>query len=512
MTTGAVPASPASGATAPPVPRAPSPVPAGDGEPAEERDATAPVAAAATVEVEDEAVAVEAVAGDPGAGVAAGDVREAEPAAEPPRLVPSLLPVVDVTVERTVARWLGLSARPARLDWPRLLVGAMQHRVEGLCADALRALAWDEQAPPSVVHSLERRALLAESRFLAHYHALQELRDLDEELVASLVVLNGAAVVGDYAAASHRLVGDIDLYVDPEHAERLGERARRLGYWEKDGVRGPTYYKDVASGAAGAGYVGLDVQVAAPLDGVGDGRAEGHWAGNLVPHVVGDVKVHRPTPALEIVHQLHRLHEHAGSWARWVAEDDVRLIRVLDVELVAAALGTEGTLAEPVLDAGPAEDAPAGDAPEGPAAAGPLAAGPVAAGDDVAAGGEAVLAHAEALGVLSEVAVGAAAVLAMRGSLPPALAELEPYARVVEPCTRLLALPEGGLLIVDEPLAERALCVDKSARTRALAAGDGVAGTWSRAWRRPLPSDREGLAAIADRAADLLAEAGLVGA
>jgi hypothetical protein len=431
---------------------------------------------AAVIDIEVAGAAGAADGGSDGAtaGFGVTEVREAEPVPEPPRLVPSLLPAVDVTVERTVARWLGLSARPARLDWPRLLVGAMQHRVEGLCADALRALAWDEQAPPSVVHSLERRALLAESRFLAHYHALQELRDLDEELVASLVLLNGAAVVGDYAAASHRMVGDIDLYADVEHAERLGERARRLGYWEKDGARGPTYYKDVATGTPGAGYVGLDVQVTAPVDGVGDGRADGHWAANLVPHVVGDVKVHRPTPALEVAHQLNRLFEHAGSWARWVAEDDVRLVRALDVELVAAALETE------------------------------------AAGDAEGAGGEAVLAHAEALGVISEVAVGAAVLLGVRGLLPPALAGLEPYARAVEPCTRLLALPAGGLLMVDEPLIERALCVDKSARTRALAAGDGGAADWSRSWRRPLPSDRQGLAAIADRAAALLTDAGLV--
>ncbi len=234
---------------------------------------------------------------------------------DPPRLVPSLLPAVEVTVERTVARWLGLSARPSRLDWPRLLVGAMQHRVEGLCVDALRALAWDELAPPSVVDTLERRALLAESRFLAHYHALQELRDLDEELVASLVLLNGAALVGDYTSSTHRMVGDVDVYVDTEHAGRLGERARRLGYWEKDGESGPTYYKDVATGVPGAGYVGIDVHLTAPADGISDGLAAGHWADNLVPHVVGDVKVHRPTPALELTHLLVRLHEHAGSWA-----------------------------------------------------------------------------------------------------------------------------------------------------------------------------------------------------
>ena len=392
---------------------------------------------------------------------------------DPPRLVPSLLPAVEVTVERTVARWLGLSARPSRLDWPRLLVGAMQHRVEGLCVDALRALAWDELAPPSVVDTLERRALLAESRFLAHYHALQDLRDLDEELVASLVLLNGAALVGDYTSSTHRMVGDVDVYVDAEHAVRLGERARRLGYWEKDGESGPTYYKDVATGVPGAGYVGIDVHLAAPADGIGDGLAAGHWADNLVPHVVGDVKVHRPTPALELTHLLVRLHEHAGSWARWVAEDDVRLVRILDVELVAAAL-------------------------DGAAAAGE-------------AGAEAVLGHAEELGVISEVAVGAAVVQAVRGALPAPLAALEPYAEATEECTHLLALPAGaGLLRVDEPLIERALCIDKSARTRALAAGDGDAVDWSRGWRRPTPRDADGLAAIADRAADLLTESGLV--
>lgn len=403
--------------------------------------------------------------------------RDASPApvpADPPRLVPSLLPAVEVTVEGTVARWLGLAARAARLDWPRLLVGAMQHRVEGICADALRALTWDELAPPSVVDALDRRALLAESRYLAHYQALQELRDLDEELVASLVILDGAAVVGDYASATHRLIGDVDLWVDAEHVGRLGERARRLGYWEKDGDRGPTYYRDVANGMPGAAYVGLDVHVDAPTDGIGDGRAEGHWAANLVPHVVGDVKVHRPTPALELAHLLVRLYEHAGSWARWVAEDDVRLIRMLDIELVAAALDAEG--------------------PDG-------------------APGEAVLAHAEALGVISEVAVGAAVVRAVRGALPASLAGLEPYAAAADACTRLLALPGGDLLAVGEPLIERALCVDKSARTRALAApGDSSAPDWSRGWRGPSPGDDTGLFAIADRAAVALTDAGLVGA
>lgn len=448
MTTGAVPDA---GATAPPVPRAPTPDPPGpDAAPGDDH---ARLHVVERPEVE---------------------LRPAAPPAEPARLVPSLLPAVEVTVERTVARWLGLSARPTRVDWPRLLVGAMQHRVEGICADALRALTWDELAPPSVVDALDRRALLAESRYLAHYHALQELRDLDEELVASLVVLNGAAVVGDYGSATHRLIGDIDLWVDADHVGRLGERARRLGYWEKDGDRGPTYYRDVANGVPGAAYVGIDVHVRAPAAGIGDGRAEGHWAGNLVPHVVGDVKVHRPTPALEVAHLLVRLHQHAGSWARWVAEDDVRLVRILDVELVTAA-----------VDA---------DAPDG-------------------APGEAVLAHAEALGIISEVAVGAAVVRAVRGALPAALAALEPYAAAADACTRLLALPGGDLLAVDEPLIERALCVDKSARARALAApADGSAPDWSRGWRGRSPGDDDGLSAIADRAAAALTDAGLVGA
>lgn len=458
MTTGAVPDA---GATVPPVPRAPTP----DAPP---EPATAPPGGSDDAPARgDEPVSLRVVA--PGV-----EVREAAPPAEPARLVPSLLPAVEVTVERTVARWLALSARAARVDWPRLLVGAIQHRVEGICADALRALTWDELAPPSVVDALDRRALLAESRYLAHYHALQELRDLDEELMASLVVLNGAAVVGDYTSVTHRLIGDVDLWVDAEHAARLGERARRLGYWEKDGARGPTYYRDVANGAPGAAYVGLDVHVGAPTDGLGDGRAAGHWAANLVPHVVGDVKVHRPTPALEVAHLLVRLHEHAGSWARWVAEDDVRLIRILDIEVVAAALDAEGPGGVP---------------------------------------GEAVLAHAEALGVISEVAVGAAVVRAVRGALPAALAGLEPYAAAAADCTRLLALPGGDLLAVDEPLIERALCVDKSARTRALAApADGSAPDWSRGWRRPSAGDDDGLFAIADRAAAALTDAALVGA
>ena len=59
-----------------------------------------------------------------------------------------------------------------------------------------------------------------------------------------------------------------------------------------------------------------------------------HWAGHLVPHVVGDVKVQRATAPLEAAHLLVRLFHHAASWLSWTMEDDVRLIRTLDVELL----------------------------------------------------------------------------------------------------------------------------------------------------------------------------------
>jgi hypothetical protein len=401
---------------------------------------------------------------------ARGPVGETPPApatAAAPHTVPSLVASVEAGVEATAQRWKDVGVEPRSVDWSRALVGALQHRVEGLVVDALRHLGWHELAPPSVFHALERRALVAEARFLAHYRALQDLRDRDEELVASLVLINGAALVGDYAMPGHRMVGDVDVLVDDAHADRLAARARELGYWEKDGAAGPTYFKDVDVAVPGAGYVGIDVHDRPPTHRHGGAEAATrHWAGHLVPHVVGDVKVQRATAPLEAAHLLVRLFHHAASWLSWTMEDDVRLIRTLDVELLSGSLG-------------------AGDAAE-------------------------VVAHARALGVTGELAAGLAVLRAVRGRLPAPLASLAPFAAAAEPCTGLLALPTGEVLAVPAALAGRVFDVDKATRARALADDDRRGRDWSRHWRRRAPGDRVALDEIATRADDLVAAAGLV--
>jgi hypothetical protein len=363
------------------------------------------------------------------------------PAPELGSTVPRLVSSITACVEHTVARWSEEILDPRAVDWSAVLLGALQHRVEGLCADALRLAGWQDAAPVSVVGLLDRRRLAAEASFQAHYLALRELRALDEELVSGLVVLNGAALVGRYATTSHRMLGDVDLLVAPDAADRLAARLRELGYWEKAGARGPSFFREAPD------PVVLDVNHnSRPV------RAE--------PYAWGDVPLRRLPGAVELVRQVVRLQRHAASWVHWTLEDDVRLIHLLDIEVLAAA-----------LDDGPG----------------------------------AVLEQARATDTVAALALGLAVVKAVRGTVPTALEALEPLADAVAPCTRLLALPTGHVLDVGEPLAVRALALDKSARACALV---GTRGPWC-TWRRGVTGDGRGLAEVERRAHARLAAAGL---
>lgn len=384
--------------------------------------------------------------------------------------VPTLVSSITPSVEHTVARWSEEILDPCEVDWSAVLLGALQHRVEGLCADALVLAGWEDAAPPSVLGLLERRRLAAEARFQAHYLALRELCAADPELAAQLVVVNGAALVRLYAAASHRLLDDVDLLVPPEYAERFAARARAAGFWEKAGPAGPTFFRETTSGAAppDAGPVVLDVRHAR-------GAVE---PGHLAPLVLGDVELRRFRGERELVRQARRLQRHAASWVHWTLEDDVRLIHLLDVELLAGAAGS-------------------------------------ANGD--AGGPGAVLDHARALDAVASLALGLAVVKAVRGTVPAALEALAPLADVVAPCTRLLALPSGEVVDTGEPLARRALALDKSARARNLVPVDGdgdgddrVARPAWCTWRRAPAGDDRGLAEIEARAHARLAKAGFV--
>jgi hypothetical protein len=174
------------------------------------------------------------------------------PTASPPdagagtAMVPPLVSSITPSVEHTVARWSEEVLEPAAIDWSGVLLGALQHRVEGLCADALRLAGWHDAAPPSAVWLLDRRRLAAEARFQAHYFALRELGESDPDLAARLVVVNGAALVRLYATTSHRLLGDVDLLVPPQLGDRLARWAQAAGFWRS---RAPT--ASPTSGRAG---------------------------------------------------------------------------------------------------------------------------------------------------------------------------------------------------------------------------------------------------------------------
>jgi hypothetical protein len=376
-------------------------------------------------------------------------------------LARSLVAAVQRTPAATARAWALRADGPGPgLDWAELLLVSLQHRVEGLVHDGLAELGWSERVSPAVLSTLRRRAHLAEARYQANCDAFAELGRAAPEVAASLVAFKGARIAPLYDAPTHRMVGDFDVIVAPADAEALRDALRRLGYWEKPGGNGPTYFRDVPGGAQGTDFVALDVHVGSPLKYNRAGASDGSpWLALSEEHAIGDVRCRRLPVELELIELLNHAHEHAGSWVRATLEDDVRLIRLLDVELLVAAGGADAGQFRGLV---------------------------------------------RELGVEAEIALGLWQVSELRGGLPGWLAEEQPAADRVAELAECYADPSGELRRWPLPLRERAFRSDRAALALALAPeGAQSRGEWFD-WRRGLVRGREPVGELAARARALL--------
>jgi hypothetical protein len=362
------------------------------------------------------------------------------------------------TAEQSVRAWTALPARCLELNWPQIGVLALQHRVEGLLCAALSAAGCADQVSASVLSMLRRQAARAEARYRACYDALVELADRAPELVAELVFFKGAGLATRYESQAHRMLGDFDLIVAADRGDELRHHLLALGFWEKPGRNGPTYFRDASDRPlAGVEPACFDVHVDAPPKYNRTDVTRGPlWLSSTEPYVLGGVRCRRLPVEIELVELVVHASEHALSWIHACVDDDVRMIRHLDVEILCAQ--------EPV-DAG---------------RIGQLA---------------------RELGLAGEFALGLAVHEALRGGLPPVLAPLRPMAAAVRDLVDVVAMPDGGLATWPVPLAERAFRTDRGALALAMMPAERRHRDLWFDWRRGLLEGREDVAAIAHRAA-----------
>lgn len=365
----------------------------------------------------------------------------------------------DVTA--IVDQWTGAQPDPTSIDWGTFLLAALQHRVEGFCLEALRELEWDGVAPPSVLSALDRRASLAEARFQLHYRALQELRDLDPELVQELVLFKGAVLAADYRHVSQRMMGDFDILVPVDRLAELTQRLRQLGYWEKTGRNGPTYFRDEA-GDIGASHVCLDVHVGVPTKYGRNHRSDAstYWIDHAEPYELGDVACRRVRPSLEVTNLFVHLYEHAASWLHWALEDDLRLIRIIDIERLA---NRHAVTAEDVRQ------------------------------------------HADKLGVMPQTALAAAIIQTVRGELPVGLTGMRDLGDRVSDLAELVAMPDGDIVRPQFDLIDRMFRVSKATDALRLLPVEERDRTRWFDWKRGLLKGSEPVDEIVSRAAEVLA-------
>jgi len=363
---------------------------------------------------------------------------------------------IQPTVEATVAGWTLRPDNALDLDWAPILLLANQHRVEGLLEGALKAAGCADQVPTSVLSVLRRRADLAESRYQACVEMLRALYAEAPDLVSGLVFFKGARLLPLYEAAHHRMLGDFDLIVAEDRFEELRRVFEKLGFWEKPGRNGPTFFGNPRTPRAGCEYVAFDIHLAAPAKyNRSELALDAMWLTESVPYAIGEVPCRGLSGELELLELLVHASEHASSWIHVCLDDDVRLIRVLDVERLCASTTVD-------------------------------------------AGRVAELGHR--FGLAGELALGLAQVEALRGALPPELSVLHEYAAAGAPFVDEVALPDGRFERFDTPLARRAFRTDRSAMALRMVAPDKRHRRAWFDWRHGLTEGQEDVAAIAARA------------
>lgn len=378
----------------------------------------------------------------------------------------NVVALVGPTVEETVRGWAALSLDPLRLNWPEIGVLALQHRVEGLLVSALEEAGHADQVSASVVSMLRRQAARAEARYGACYDALTELAERAPDLVSELVFFKGAGLVTRYASRRHRMLGDFDLIVAEDRSDELRHHVLDMGFWEKPGRNGPTYFRNATDlPVAGVEPACFDVHVEAPPKYNRNEVTSGPlWLTSAEPSDLGGIPCRRLPVEMELAELIVHASEHALSWIHVCVDDDVRMIRHLDIELLCAQ--------EPI-DAGR------------------------------------VAKLAQELGLTAEFALGLSIHDAIRGHLPPALESLRPMAEAVSDLVDLVAMPDGESGTWSIPLAERAFRTDRGALALAMMPPERQHRDQWFQWSKGLLEGRENVAAIALRAGERLEQLAL---
>jgi hypothetical protein len=362
---------------------------------------------------------------------------------------------IRATAEDTVSAWTDLPAGCLDVNWGEVGLLALQHRVEGLLHESLELAGCADQVPVSMLSTLRRRADLAETRYRACYDALLAVAGRAPELVAEMVFFKGADLAGRYASPAHRMVRDFDVIVPDNRADDVRRVFGELDFWEKPGRHGPMFVGSVKNPQIGSEYVVFDVHIDRPA-GDGETGRSSRWLEAAVPAVIGEVTCRRLPPGFALLELLAHAGEHALSWIQVCLDNDVRLIRHLDVDVLCATGEIDAV---------------------------------------------ALVELARRSTMEGQLAIGLAVHRAVRGGLPPVLEAIEAHADAVADIVDVVALPDGRMVEWTVPLHERAYRSDRAARALAMMpAPSRHRGQWFD-WRRGLLNGAEDVAALTRRAA-----------
>lgn len=364
--------------------------------------------------------------------------------------------------ERTAADWLAASPEfPVEVDWADLLLIALRHRLPGLLLDALKAANWLDMLPVRVYEHLEHFAKTAAWKQRELEVALAELAERHPAEVSRAVLLKGGGTYGLFRSPTHRMMNDFDLLFSGDDYDAVRDTFADLGYWVKESLNGPTYYR---RSAGPDGRMCLDMHVIGPSKySRSDESLSSGWLTETEPFEAGGVSIRRSTPAWHLVNVVSHTHEHLHSWTHAVGEDDLNVVWFLDAELIVAERGADPAEAWQV---------------------------------------------ATDLGLLGEYALGLWAWKQVRGALPAAFAAYEPAIELLHEVGNTAAMPFGRFGTWPVPLAERAwypeqlelaLSLDPSRKDRHWADLE----EWYRT-RGMLEAEREHPEEIAARARDLV--------
>ncbi|HEY1570383.1 MAG TPA: nucleotidyltransferase family protein [Pseudonocardiaceae bacterium] len=342
-----------------------------------------------------------------------------------------LISELDADPAVTAQRWASGGSHGTDVHWPDFLVLALQHRVPGLALDALREIGWFGRVSLSITDDLARRATSARLRQQELETAIGELYDREPEVVSRCVLFKGANLYGYYRKPEHRLMSDFDLLMSDDDHAALAPRFAELGYWIKDSLNGPTYFRRKPGAVA---QLCIDAHICGPAKYSRPAEAlSAEWLTDSLPAPANGLPCRYMSPDLQALNLLAHSHEHAASWIHAVLDDDIRLIRALDLEV--------------------------------------LCAGSTVSADDV-------WQRARRFGLAAEVALGVWLQAQIRGALPAGLTPLTPLADTVAEFGETFAAPAGAVARWSTKVADRIFRTDRIELAFADLGLHGSAADW----------------------------------